>query len=32
MGVSVNIIKIISIMVFVFSFVLGVNTLMGFKR
>ena len=31
-GLSVNIIKIISIITFMFSLMLGVNTLMGFKR
>jgi len=31
-GISVNIIKIISIITFMFSLMLGVNTLMGFKR
>ena len=31
-GISVNIIKIISIMIFMFALMLGINTQIGFKR
>jgi len=32
LGISVNVVKLISIIIFQFSFLLGLNTLIGYKR